>query len=150
MYWNYYQQNRWKLYNRTKTADFVKTDLATWDAEDFHKKIGELYLQSIKNEKVLQKTKLDPLDAIITKVAEPKVEYKIRLSTLRDPKLFNGSKVKQYGLVEEVLTGNLVTFYLSGFENKEEAKEVIDNVKESGFPAAQIVKLMNGEYSIDN
>ncbi|MFZ1846015.1 MAG: hypothetical protein WAU12_03850, partial [Saprospiraceae bacterium] len=67
-----------------------------------------------------------------------------------DPKLFNGSKVKQYGLVEEVLTGNLVTFYLSGFENKEEAKEVIDNVKESGFPAAQIVKLMNGEYSIDN
>ncbi|MBK9024769.1 MAG: SPOR domain-containing protein [Saprospiraceae bacterium] len=89
-------------------------------------------------------------EPIITKVAEPKVEYKIRLSTLRDPKLFNGSKVKQYGLVEEVLTGNLVTFYLSGFENKEEAKEVIDNVKESGFPAAQIVKLMNGEYSIDN
>ena len=29
MYWNYYQQNRWKLYNRTKTADFVKTDIAT-------------------------------------------------------------------------------------------------------------------------
>ncbi|MBK8606914.1 MAG: alpha-2-macroglobulin [Chitinophagaceae bacterium] len=67
MYWNYYQQNRWKLYNRTKTADFVKTDIATWDAEDFHKKIGELYLQSIKNEKVLQQTKLDPFDAIITK-----------------------------------------------------------------------------------
>ena len=67
MYWNYYQQNRWKLYDRTKTADFVKTDIATWDAEDFHKKIGELYLQSIKNEKLLQQSKLEPFDAIITK-----------------------------------------------------------------------------------
>ena len=67
MYWNYYQQNRWKLYNRTKTTDFVKTDIATWDAEDFHKKIGELYLQSLKNEKLLQQTKLAPFDAIITK-----------------------------------------------------------------------------------
>ena len=41
----------------TKTGDFVKTDIATWDAEDFHKKIGELYLHSIKNEKLLQQTK---------------------------------------------------------------------------------------------
>lgn len=67
MYWNYFQQNRWKLYDRTKTAEFVKTDIATWDAEDFHKKIGELYLQSIKNEKLLQQTKLKTYDAIIVK-----------------------------------------------------------------------------------
>ena len=67
MYWNYFQQNRWKFYNRTKTVDFVKTDIATWDAEDFHKKIGELYLLSLKNEKILQQTKLEPFDAIISK-----------------------------------------------------------------------------------
>ena len=67
MYWNYFQQNRWKFYNRTKTVDFIKTDIATWDAEDFHKKIGELYLLSVKNEKVLQQTKLEPFDAIIGK-----------------------------------------------------------------------------------
>jgi uncharacterized protein YfaS (alpha-2-macroglobulin family) len=65
IYYNYYQQHRWELYNRTKTDKFVKTDIATWDAEDFHKKISELYLQSLKEEKLLQQAKLEPFDAII-------------------------------------------------------------------------------------
>jgi hypothetical protein len=67
MYWNYFQNRRWQLYDRTKTVDFKKEDVATWDAEDFHKKIKELYLQSIKEEKLLQQTKLQPFDAIIVK-----------------------------------------------------------------------------------
>src|SRR5688500_5857552 len=44
MYLNFFQQNRWKLYDRTKTYNFIKEDIETWNAEDFHKKIGELYL----------------------------------------------------------------------------------------------------------
>jgi hypothetical protein len=67
LYWNFFQQNRWKLYNRTKTENFDKKDIATWDAEDFHKKIGELYLESLKEEKLLQQTRLQPFDAIIIK-----------------------------------------------------------------------------------
>ncbi len=67
MYWNYFQQHRWQMYNRTKTDNFKKEDIATWDAEDFHKKIIELYLQSLKEEKLLQQTKLEPFDAIISK-----------------------------------------------------------------------------------
>jgi hypothetical protein len=67
MYWNYFQQHRWQMYNRTKTDNFKKEDIATWDAEDFHKKISELYLQSIKEEKLLQQTKLESFDALITK-----------------------------------------------------------------------------------
>ncbi len=67
IYWNYYQQHRWELYDRTKTAKFSKTDIATWDAEDFHTRIGELYLQSVKEEKQLQQTKLQAYDAIIIK-----------------------------------------------------------------------------------
>jgi uncharacterized protein YfaS (alpha-2-macroglobulin family) len=66
-YWEYFQNNRWQLYDRTKTEEFKKDDIATWDAEDFHKKISELYLQSLINEKLLQQTKLQPFDAIITK-----------------------------------------------------------------------------------
>jgi archaellum biogenesis protein FlaJ (TadC family) len=53
MYWYYYNSHRWQLYNRTQTANFKKEDIATWGAEDFHKKIGDLYLQSIKNERIL-------------------------------------------------------------------------------------------------
>ena len=67
MYWNYYQENRWELMDRTQTAKFNKSDIATWGAEDFHKKISELYLQSLKDTRRLQQTKLDPFNAIIIK-----------------------------------------------------------------------------------
>lgn len=67
MYWGYYQSHRWQMYDRTKTDNFKKEDIATWDAEDFHKKVSDLYLQSIKEEKLLKQTKLAPYDALITK-----------------------------------------------------------------------------------
>ena len=73
MYWNYYQQHRYQLYNRTNTKDFSqnpadkKDDIATWTADDLHKKISELYLQSIKNSILLQQIKPEPYDAIIVK-----------------------------------------------------------------------------------
>ncbi len=67
MYWDYYQDHRWQMYDRTKTDNFKKDDIATWDADDFHKKITELYLQSIKDERLLQQTKPEPFNAIITK-----------------------------------------------------------------------------------
>ena len=66
-YWNYYQNNRWKLYDRTETKQLKKDDISTWGAEDFHKKITELYIQSIKDEKKLQQTKLNYFEAIIIK-----------------------------------------------------------------------------------
>ncbi len=87
---------------------------------------------------------------IPTVPTETKAEYKIRLSTLQDTKLFNGSQVKKFGLIEEVKSGSLTTFYLSGFENKKEAMDIIESVKSSGFPRAQLVKLINGEYIIEN
>ncbi|MEO8415287.1 MAG: alpha-2-macroglobulin family protein, partial [Ginsengibacter sp.] len=67
MYWNYFQQNRYKLYQRTNTTNFNKTDIATWTADDLHNKIAELYLASIDNENLLQQTKLEPFNAIILK-----------------------------------------------------------------------------------
>ncbi|OSZ80636.1 alpha-2-macroglobulin [Chitinophagaceae bacterium IBVUCB2] len=66
-YWNYYQNNRWKIYDRTKTVNFSTTDIATWNAEDFHVTISSLYLSSIKEEKLLQQTKLSSYEAIIIK-----------------------------------------------------------------------------------
>lgn len=66
-YLSYFQQNRWKLYNRTTTVDFKKDDIATWSADDFHKKISDLYLLSIENEKLLQQTSLAAYDPIILK-----------------------------------------------------------------------------------
>jgi TonB-dependent SusC/RagA subfamily outer membrane receptor len=67
VYWNYFQNNRWKIYNRTETNQFKKDDISAWGAGDFHKKISELYLQSIKDEKLLQQTRLNSFEAIIIK-----------------------------------------------------------------------------------
>src|SRR5690242_966013 len=67
LYWNYFQQNRYKLYNRTNTVNFDKKDIATWTATDLNKKTGELYLASLSQKKLLQQTKLEPFDAIILK-----------------------------------------------------------------------------------
>jgi hypothetical protein len=66
-YWTYFQQYRWQLYNRTQTVDYKKEDIASWGIIDFHQKISELYLASLKNEKLLQQTKLEAYDAIIIK-----------------------------------------------------------------------------------
>jgi len=67
MYWTYFQQNRYKIYNRTNTTNFNKKDIATWTSDDLHKKIGDWYLASLVEKKLLQKTSLEPFDAVIKK-----------------------------------------------------------------------------------
>ena len=67
MYWNYFQQNRYKFYQRTNTVNFDKKDIATWTTDDLHKKIGELYIASLEDENLLKKTQLEPYEAIIIK-----------------------------------------------------------------------------------
>jgi len=93
-----------------------------------------------ESEKIITKP---PSEEAIDKSAE----YKIRLSTLRDSRLFDASKIKQYGLVEEVKSGNLTIFYLSGFGSKDEAKEALPKIQAAGFTTAHLVKLKDGIYS---
>ncbi|MCU7548625.1 MG2 domain-containing protein [Chitinophagaceae bacterium LB-8] len=67
LFWQYFQNNRWQLYDRTNTVHFNKDDIATWTAEDLHKKISALYLQSIRNDSLLKQTGLESYNAIIIK-----------------------------------------------------------------------------------
>jgi len=66
-YWAYFQENRWKFYNRTATNAFKKDDPETWAPEDFHNAISRYYFASLKNEKQLFETSLAPFDAILMK-----------------------------------------------------------------------------------
>ena len=65
LYWNYFQEHRWQLYNRTRTYNYQKYDITSWDPEDFHKKISELFFQSLQNEKILQQTKVETFEPIV-------------------------------------------------------------------------------------
>ena len=47
MYWQYFQNNRWKFYNRTNTANVNKEDIATWTLDDLNHKISQLYVASV-------------------------------------------------------------------------------------------------------
>ncbi len=66
-YWQYFQHNRGKLYNRTNTIHVEQSDPATWTIDDFHHRISRLYLASLENEKLLQASTLDKYDPIIQK-----------------------------------------------------------------------------------
>jgi hypothetical protein len=67
IYWSYYKQHQWQLYDRTKTVNYKFYDIDTWGIEDFHKKMSELYLASIENEKLLQQIPVDAFNAIVIK-----------------------------------------------------------------------------------
>jgi Bacterial Alpha-2-macroglobulin MG10 domain/Alpha-2-macroglobulin family/MG2 domain len=66
-YWQFAQNNRWVLYDRTQTVQFNKDDINTWGIQDFHNTISYHYLNSIRNKTILNNTKPEKFDAIIIK-----------------------------------------------------------------------------------
>ncbi|MBC7904772.1 MAG: alpha-2-macroglobulin, partial [Gemmatimonadaceae bacterium] len=66
-YLEYFQQQRYKIYSRTKTTNFQKSDPDTWTISDFHEKIADHFQRSLVNEKLLQETGLSEFDPIIFK-----------------------------------------------------------------------------------
>ncbi|WP_165732571.1 alpha-2-macroglobulin [Polaribacter sp. 20A6] len=61
LYWQYFNENRYKFYNRTKIAsstssEFKKGDFRTWDLETLFKEIHCHFEASLENKELLQKT----------------------------------------------------------------------------------------------
>jgi len=55
LYWQYFQQNRWQFYNRTKTSEKVdETDFRTWDLQTIFKEIHVHFKNSLENGLVSQ------------------------------------------------------------------------------------------------
>ncbi|WP_027880232.1 alpha-2-macroglobulin family protein [Mesoflavibacter zeaxanthinifaciens] len=68
LYWQYFNQNRYKFYNRTKTESKVDDeDFRTWDLNTLFTEIQTLFNQSLENESVLKSTSIHQFDAIINK-----------------------------------------------------------------------------------
>lgn len=73
MYWDYFQKNRWKFYNRTKTATKINTtDFRTWDTKTLFSEIHKHYNNSLKNEITTQQIPLENYDAILNNAADSK------------------------------------------------------------------------------
>lgn len=66
-YLQYYNANRWQVYNRSKTTGFVKSDIETWNADNFGFAISDNFSNSIANVNELQQVAIADYDAIISK-----------------------------------------------------------------------------------
>jgi uncharacterized protein YfaS (alpha-2-macroglobulin family) len=65
MYWNYFQQNRWKFYSRTAMAETKSDDIDTWDPLAYFKKISALYQASIENREALKAVPVEQYAPIV-------------------------------------------------------------------------------------
>ncbi len=66
IYWQYFNQNRWKFYNRTKTSEKVDAeDFRTWDLQTLFNEIHIHYQNSLQSGLMLQLEPLSNYDDIL-------------------------------------------------------------------------------------
>ncbi|MFH1120615.1 MAG: alpha-2-macroglobulin family protein [Bacteroidota bacterium] len=65
LYWQYYQQNRYRILNQTTISDNNDADIDTWDAKMFVNKASAHYLASLKETSLLQSVSLKIYDPVL-------------------------------------------------------------------------------------
>lgn len=66
-YWQYYQNNRYRFYNRTETINFDNDDITTWDLKTIFTKVLHNYQGSLESTDSLKRTPLNVYDDILVK-----------------------------------------------------------------------------------
>jgi len=66
-YWQYFNNNRWKFYNRTVTVNFNNDDITTWDLNKITYATISSYKASLENVDSLKRTRIDLYDDILLK-----------------------------------------------------------------------------------
>lgn len=64
-YWQYFNNNRWKFYNRTQTVGFKNDDITTWDLKTITYATISNYKSSLENTDSLKRTKINLYDEIL-------------------------------------------------------------------------------------
>ncbi|MDZ4203865.1 MAG: alpha-2-macroglobulin family protein [Bacteroidales bacterium] len=70
MYWRYFEQNRYRVFDRTALVSTPGNDIKTWDARAILQKASEHFQESLKDSDELKKTDVGDLYAIIEKKEE--------------------------------------------------------------------------------
>ena len=66
MYWQYYQQNRWKINQRSQTTDkTTPEDFRTWDTKTLYKEINKNFDNSLINSELLKEISIDKYSVIL-------------------------------------------------------------------------------------
>ncbi|MEO6830991.1 MAG: alpha-2-macroglobulin family protein [Chitinophagaceae bacterium] len=67
LYWDYYQQNRYKILQRTTTTEAIGNDFEQWDAAKFAAKTSALYYQSLSNAESLKGIAIEAYNPVLVK-----------------------------------------------------------------------------------
>jgi hypothetical protein len=70
-YWHYFQQNRWRIMQRTATADAPGGDLQTWDLPRILAEVDKQFAKALSHEKELKATPIATYDALLEKGTLP-------------------------------------------------------------------------------
>ena len=81
LYWQYFNQNRWQFYNRTKTSEKVDPstvsgqaqDFRTWDLQTLFDEIHLHYQNSLQNSNMLQLEALNTYDVLLNLQKDSKI-----------------------------------------------------------------------------
>lgn len=74
LYWQYFQQNRYQFYNRTKTSEKVdKEDFRTWDLQILFDEISLHYQNSLQQQLLLQLEDLKTYDELLILQEDSKI-----------------------------------------------------------------------------
>lgn len=73
MYWQYFQQNRYQFYNRSKTDAKVSDDFRTWDLETLFQEIHVYYQRSLENGLLLQQESLENYSSLLHEAKDSKI-----------------------------------------------------------------------------
>jgi len=65
VYWRYYEQNRWRFYDRTAAVNFKQDDITTWDLAKIVDATLKQYEFSLRNKETLKKYRLDEFADIL-------------------------------------------------------------------------------------
>lgn len=114
MYWWYIQNNRYKLYGRSNTTQFVPDDLATWDLARLTSKVVEHYQLSLKDDDLLKMIDLRNYQDILTYYRESDIPDHPTLYDFLAMRAFNFFKNEESGLTkpEEEFSMNNEDFFL--------------------------------------
>lgn len=66
LFWQYYQNNRWRFMNRTATAQVSDVDIETWDLAKILRECATHFRASVADQAALQQIKVSDFDAVIT------------------------------------------------------------------------------------
>ncbi|NRR93034.1 alpha-2-macroglobulin [Winogradskyella undariae] len=99
MYWQYYRDNRYKFYNRSKTTNKTSDDFRTWDLETLFNEIHIHYQRSLQNDLLLQKAPLTDYSTLLNEVKNSK-EYRPTLYDLLSHNALSFYKTDENGITQ--------------------------------------------------